>query len=310
MAATRYPSTLAELITEIGREFPRFNPEAQAMVEANVESWVNDLCDFPFWFLVNRPNLQFMTGFPVTLASLTPLAGNWVSNGWLRTSLGVNRYQVYMPLEDNYAGSSLWYAPARVKNIQFCKEFNENGRFMYDLSFSSPDWSLTNYSYTTPGSTNRPVGCWLEQTETGSYLVLHPVPLTEQRLYAVQFELSTCPWYASVSSPADIKNRFMNYAPQAVLYKCLLHVAQYYDEKGMAKNFERILYGDPPRGEAKSNYPYKGIMGKLVEETREMHKQLNKSIPYYPSLSSAYGRSPNMNFRGGYPGSGYYRFWP
>ncbi len=301
-----YPMTQAQLQTAVFQMFPRSNSEVITMFNNSLESWVNELCDFPYWFLTISPNADFTLGFPYTTLPTSYKAGYWIDRGWLITQPGVNKYKIYAPLENDQSADSSWWAPAKVRQVGFIKEYTEQGQFRYDLEISAQNNILSNMSFLTQNNLS-PKKVWIEQTESGSYLTFHPVP-SEKKVYAIQFVLQTCPFYQSVTDSA-IHNRWLTYAPQAVLYKCLIHVARYFDEKNLLQEYQTALYGDPPKGEVRSQFPYKGILGKLWEDTREMAKQIEQSIPWYKSSAQAFGRGGILR-QSHWMGSGYFRFWP
>lgn len=304
-------NTQAQLQAEVFSVFPRASPEAITYFSNKVEQWTNNLCDFPYWFLRLSASSTFQSNFPLPSGdpTLLPLIiGNWVAKGWLRITPGVNRYQIFQPLEDDYASDPTWWAASRVKNIGYCKEFTSNGNLRYDLEYTSSDLSL---STTYVSSKNGPYKVSLETTESGSFLIFHPTPtqINLSKLYAVQCILSQVPWYQSPSDAA-IRNRFLTYAPDAVLYKCLIEIARFFDEKTMAAEFKEELYGTPAKGEARGAFPYKGIMGKYWEQTRDMARQNEKTIPWYGSSAQAVGRGTLGGRFGSHWGMpGYFRFY-
>ena len=93
--------TIAQILTEVERTFPRKSLGWQNHFNASIEEWIYDLCDFPYWFLVQRASPDFAATFPIATPSAIPLRfQRWCGSGWLKLQALQSRYVVSAPFEE------------------------------------------------------------------------------------------------------------------------------------------------------------------------------------------------------------------
>ena len=262
-----------ELQSRVFSLFGRGNQEAINYFLNCCPLWVRELCDYPYWFLVIKPK-NMGAVFPVTagISTLPAIVGSWIQSGWLKTTAGVDTYPIYAPYSDNQASQAIHFTPAKVRSVNFVKEFNKEGGFTLDLPVLDQNQSLSFSDYRVR---SRPCQVILETNEDGSFLQFSPCP-DEVRLYAVQFSLYDCPWYQK--DTGEILNRWLNYAPQALVYKAAMHMAEYHKDTAIFKEYQEMLYGNPPKGDNRSSTMIVGELGRLKKETQQKNFQMYQSV--------------------------------
>lgn len=299
--------TVPQLKTAVRQQYPRFTSQASDYFDTNLERWIYELCDWPFWFLSQRPSPSFFSRFPITdFTTLTMKFERWADIGWLIAQPGVSTYVFGAPMEDEQANSADWWALARVAQIEYCKVFNPSGTFRHDCTVCSENWLYSNFEPTTPGPPRYAI---LQTRETYSRLTIHPTP---EQYYPmqIQFSLRECPIYNSITDGVA-KSRFLNFAASAVMWKCLFHMADFFQEAGDMAKYATYLWGDPAkRGDLSSASATGGLIGKLKQETYDKAAQLSSTQAWCGSSREALGRGTRMNRwnRNNWMGGGYYIF--
>lgn len=289
-------STQQELQDYVFREFGQVNSDAIQHFLRSAQTWIDQLCDFPYWFLVIAPDITMINQFPLSgsISSLTPLVGSWYKSGWLKTTAGTSLYPIYTPLEDGLLTDATKYYTPRIRSLQYMKQFDEQGCYMQDLQVLESDMASIGTSY---GERGTPTQVEIRHTESGSFLHLYPTP-EESCLYSVQYVIAKCPWYqVTISGSPQLKNRWLNYAPQAVIYKFLMEMAKFYHNEAMRDTYEKEL-----KGESKSGGGYvfgsgkRGELGRLVEETRARARSLMNQM-IQQAKPGAWGGDPFRPYR-------------
>lgn len=261
------------------------------MFNDSVPFWIDELCDFPYWFLCMKPRAAGSV-FPLanTLALTTPLIGSWVCNGWLRTVPGQTLYTIHAPYEDKSTTSAGRYYEANVRKLDYVKHFTEKGEFLADLPVANSSETLRFVNFDT---TQEPLMASLEQHEDISYISFSPTP-KDYGLYAVKFSLSSAPLFQVGSAP-EVYNRWMTYAPQAIKYKCLMHVAEFFHESTMRREYQEFLLGNPPDGEDRGGKAIQGELARLKRETRQKYQQDVRFMQHWDSARQAIGRGGRLD---------------
>lgn len=264
-----------ELQESVLKEFGRYNSDSVAHLLRYSQTWVDQLCDYPYWFLVISPDLSMVSEFPLSsdLSSLSLLVGNWHKSGWLRTTPGTSLYPIYAPFRDSVATQSSHFHMAKVRNLHYVKHFEPEGYYRNDLMVLESDMASIGINY---GDQGIPTQVELRTDENGSYLHFYPVP-DNYYLYQIQFVLASCPWFQIAEG--DLRNRFLNYAPHAVALKFLMQMAGFYQEETLRDFYEKELKGDSKSGGGTViSMGKRGELGRLVEATRAKAKSLNNQV--------------------------------
>ena len=296
MADPLYPQTIAQLKTQLFRKFFRNKPDAQAMFDDQIQTWVDELSKaFRFWFLEIEPgsNYDWQTT-PVTLSSTVPtrLAGQWVDRGWLVLSPGVRSYDLYAPFENEevLSGPSWWHL-ARAGKVYYVKLFDGAGVFQYDLPAVDSNQHLSSQFNMTNGG--KPAHYFWETNESKSTLRFFPTP-GEYMLAAVKFKLEQPPIY---ESGGQEYHRFLTFAPRVLEYYCLIELAEFFDEPNIQDRFAARLYGKPTMGLDLAIQQETGLIGDLVRQTRNYHAQQTNQLQRHVSAKAAVGRSQSRPTR-------------
>lgn len=282
--------TVPELKTAVMQQYPRATAGSSRHFDTNLERWIYELCDFPFWFLSQRPSPDFFSNFPISDYSTIPRKfQQWCDIGWLITEPGQSTYIIGAPMEDEQALTANWWGLSRASQLEFVKVFNDNGTVRHDCKVCTENWL---YSHFEPNTTAPPHYAVLQTRETYSRIILHPTPDKAYPIM-VQYSLRECPLYTSLTDGVA-RSRFLNFAASAVQYKCLYHMADFFDEQGHMDKFSIHLLGAPfKKGDITSQSAIGGIIGKLKQETYDKAAQLTDSVAWYPSIGAAVGRGSN-----------------
>ena len=285
--------TVAQLMTSVANTFPRGNISGwQSYFNTNLEVWLYELCDFPFWFLVQNPSPNFWGNFPICNYASIPLPyGQWAATGWLILEQGVSLYSMATPFEEDNEALTPWWSIFRAASLDVVKLHDHTGRELQDLEVLPANDFYSRYYYS--GSTickGMPKYCSLRTTESGSSIVIWPKPDKPYPL-SVTWTLRESPPYISPSD-SNTYAKFLSWAPNAVLYKCLAQTASFFNESEMRKEFEAQLYGTPgvPKGDFNSITQVGGIIGALKEETYRKGSQRHQQAKFYGSCAKATGR--------------------
>ena len=129
----------------------------------------------------------------------------------------------------------------------------------------------------------------LRTTESGSQVVVWPRP-DKQYSLAITWVLRESPPYTNPVNQ-QVYAKFLNWAPTAVLYKCLAETASFFNEVEMKKEFEMRLYGTPgPKADFSAIENIGGLIGGLKEESERQNRQIHQQAKFWPSLARASGR--------------------
>ena len=280
-------------MTSVSNTFPRGNISGwQNYFNTNLESWLYELCDFPFWFLCQNPSPAFWGNFPITDYTSIPLPyGRWAATGWLILDPGVSLYSMAAPFEEDHEALTAWWAIFRAASLDVVKLHDSTGRDLQDLEVLPANEFYSRYYYSGTSITRgQPKYATLRTTEAGSSIVIWPKPDKEYPM-SVTWTLRESPPYTAPTS-TDVYAKFLNWAPSAVLYKCLMQSASFFNESEMRKEFEQQLYGSPgvPKADFNSIMQVGGIMGALKEETYRKNTQRHQQAKFWPSCARATGR--------------------
>lgn len=241
------PNTLADVLAQIRNRFQRYAAQFETYVTLNIESWLDNLCRmYPWWFLTTNPGSILRTSFPyASMASIPLKVGNWVDIGWLKTTAGTNVYDIYtVRSEQAYyatpADATLWHL-ALCQEVRYVYEFDYSGNFLQDLDIQDDVSALTYMGYQTR---SRPMQAMWRTLENRSQLVFDPVP-DQAYLYAISFTQSTPPMWTA-DSGVTYNHKFITVLPEALVQYGIIQAAQHFDEPNLAREAERILFGDPP----------------------------------------------------------------
>lgn len=270
--------------------YPRTNAQSRQMFDEQIERWIYELCDWPFWFLSQRPSPTFFSHFPITgndFTGVTRVFGDWAEIGWIILRPGQSVYIFANPAEDEQSSSPDWWSYSRVNQIDFIKIFNDNGTIKSDLDITSENLFFSRIDTT---SQSAPRMAMLQTGETYSKVCFHPAP---DRYYAaaVQFSLREAPLYTSITDSIT-RSRFCNYAASAVYYKVMAHMADFFNESEDLNKYLTFLLGAPAKkGDWKSESATGGIIGKLKQESRAKADQLSDVVAWKKSANQALMRN-------------------
>lgn len=286
------PNTLAEIKAQIQSRFPRWSSEFEAMLDTNIESWLYELSDYPYWFLTIQPgDLLSTTSAPINLAGLPnrgPAGSQWVDSGFLRTVAGQAAYDFYHPLDmEAYQaspGTASWFQPCKIQLVDYVQEFDSNKNFVNFIQVADMADAL---GYNPYRQSNRPVQCVWRKTETKSTLIFQPTP-DKAYLYAVQFVLANPPIY---STGGQSYNRWFTFCPEAVVLYGLMKAAEFFMETTLQEKYEQELYGSPPKGANLKAAPKLGILGRLKKETARQKEKMYQKLRWWESQAQATGQN-------------------
>lgn len=286
------PNTLAEVKAQIQTRFPRWSDEFSAIVDSNMESWLYELSDYPYWFLTIQPgDLLTTASSPVNLAALPnrgPSGSYWVDAGWLRTVANQAVYDFYHPLDmEQYQASpatAAWFSQCKVQLVDYLIEYDSNKNFVNVLQVADMVDAL---GYSPYRQASRPTQAVWRKSETKSQLILQPTP-DAAYLYACQFVLSNPPIYQSVG---QYYNRWFTFCPEAVVLYGLMKAAEHFQEPAMQEKYEQELYGSPPKGMLAKQAPKQGVLGRLKKETQRQKERMYQKLRWYESQAAAQGQN-------------------
>jgi hypothetical protein len=292
--------TVSELMANVSAAFPRTQTLGwQNYFNTNLEAWLYELCDFPFWFLVQSPSPAFWSNFPLTQDQYPAIPlqmGQWALSGWLILEPGVTQYSMAAPFEDENESVSAWWSIYRAASIDTARLHDDNGMQLCQL-FNIPANEFVNrYQFGWGNNGNGPPQyCTLKTTESGSSIVVWPKP---DRFYplAVTWTMRESPPYISPTPPGNTYAKFLNWSPPAVYYKAMLQTASFFNELEMKKEFAEQLYGKlgAPKSDFSAMTDVGGIIGALKEETYRKNSSRQQQAAYYKSSAQATGkRNPN-----------------
>lgn len=298
--------TIATIQDIILKTFPRSYADAETILVSQFDQWIGLLCrHFPWWVTTIYPG-DLSASFPLTLSSVTKLAGDWIHRGWFVTTAGQETYILRAPYDDGVVDESTDWHQAEVQQVMFLHAFSEKGDFRFELEGNTPHQlnRATSYSHTQ----GEPVHYWLDTIPGESGLVsalrLHPTP-SEVKLYQCCFALAACPSY-TVS--ANDYNRFVTYESEVVVLYCLMKLARYFNEPELYENYREELFGNPPKG---NKYGVEvingGLLGDLKESSNRRHRDYSQRLPYTTHAGQSVGPRRNRwlgrgrYWRGGSP---------
>lgn len=285
------PNTLAEVKAQMQVRFPRWSSEFDTQVDTNMESWLYELSDYPYWFLTISPgDLLTTASAPINLAGLPnrgPSGSQWVDAGWLRTVNGQAVYDFYHPLDlEQYQAApttAAWFQPCKIQLVDYVLEFDQNKNFVNFI----PVMDMMDALGSTPFlQNNRPMQAIWRKSETKSSLIFQPTP-NAAYLYAVQFVLSNPPIY---NSGGQNYNRWLTFCPEAVVLYGLMKAAEHFQEPQLQAKYEEELYGTPPKGMVHKQAAKPGILGRLKKETAKQKERMYQKLRWYESQTEAVGR--------------------
>lgn len=285
------PNTMAEVKAQIKARFPRWSDDFDALVDTNMESWLYELSDYPYWFLTVQPgDLLSTASAPMNLAGLPnrgPAGSYWVDSGWLRVVPGRAVYDFYHPLDmEQYQAAptvAAWFQPCKIQLVDYVLEFDANRNFVNVLQVADMVDAL---GYSPYLQSNRPVQCVWRKTETKSSIIFQPTP-NKEYLYSIQFVLSNPPIY---NSGGQLYNRWFTFCPEAVVLYGLMKAAEFFLEPGLQEKYEQELYGNPPKATNIKVAPKAGILGRLKKETARQKEKMYQKLRVYESMAAAIGR--------------------
>lgn len=303
--------TIADLKTNVANTFPRqASPGWNTYFDTNLPQWLYELCDFPFWFLIQSPSPAYWANFPITDYTTVVLQyGDWALNGWLVLQTGIGTYSIAAPFEEDHEADNIsapgWWDIFQASQIMSAKLHDDDGTMLCDLEVLPPN---AFHARIMIGESNggTPRFMTLKTTESGSYINLWPRPYKQFSL-AISWAMRESPVYLRPGDYVDQYSKFLNFASQAVYYKCLYHSADFFDEDGMMKKFSEQLWGmnGLPKVDTNAITTVGGIIGRLKDETYAKNDQSQKQIPWFGSCKRATGRG-NGNRYGWGPYGGYY----
>lgn len=289
--------TISQLKTNTANTFSRGNIAMWSnYFDTNLESWLYELCDFPFWFLRQEPSPAFWSNFPIhDYDALPRVYGDWVATGWLIARHGVTLYSMASPLEEDYEDQPTWWEIFRAASIDSAKVHDQTGRIVQDLELLPSNEFYDRFYYgSSSNSSGAPKFMTLRTTERGSSIVLWPRPDREYPI-SIKWTLRESPPYQSPQNNSDQYARFLTWAPSAVLTKCLLQTAIYFNEADMAKDYAAQLYGiNGPKMDYSAITAIGGLLGRLKEETYRKNSQQHQQMKVWPSAAVATGRHNPM----------------
>lgn len=285
--------TVSDLKAAVAAEFPRNNiPGWATYFDTNIEQWIYELCDFPFWFLEQRPSPAFFSNFPIVDYTVIPLQyGQWALNGWLILVPGQTIYSLAAPFEEDHeAGGATWWSIFRAASINSAKLHDDSGYALQDLEMLGSNVFQSRFLTYGGSGGGEPQYMTLRTTESGSSLVVWPRP-TKNYALSVSWTMREAPIYTRPTDPTTQYSKFLSFAPTAIQYKALAQTASFFDEQDMMAKFLMGLYGQgSPKTDMNSVTQAGGIIGKLKEETLAMHRQTQQQAGWYQSQAQAIGR--------------------
>jgi hypothetical protein len=307
-------ATVASLIASAKKRLSFWNSDYENSVAlADLLDWMKDICaNYPWWFLQVIPGTtSLVQQFPFddltdltaySNAIVTGIGGSagWVDRGWLRVNAGQSRYPVWAPaLPINHDTDASNWSQVGISRIQFVKQFDYNGVFMADLECASDVDRIG--SFTTYGNRGKPVTCWFETvaTETlgeNSYINFTPIP-DQTYLYQISFVMKQSPMY-DVGLSAS--NMFMNAYPEVCKYAIIIKACEYFEESEARKQYEEILWGNPPKGKTLSVQNACGLIANARRDSQNRYRQASQTMPQYLGARGALGRGGTSGGRRSY----------
>jgi hypothetical protein len=301
--------TVAELKTSVFELFPRRNPVIMSRFDADFKSWMDDLSVVIPWNCLRVSPLQLeevSSTWPLNLAAPTLKSGRWIAPGIMVTQAGISRYEFETPHEYEEWEDSSWWHETQVSQCHFVALLDEEGRFVRELFSESQQTSIRRSSrkVTERGC---PVEYFVTTNDVGrSFLNLRPVP-DEPYLLAVGFQRIKPVSYIPPSESASLHPLLTNHRT-VVQTTCLHKVSMFFDEPNMQQNYERELYGSPPKGLQLAIMEKTGLIGYAYHEQMKLQTQKNQTIQFYRSEAQAMGRErPSGQSRRRYPNRWGYR---
>lgn len=287
------PRTVEELKARVIARFPRASSVFSTIMDTDIDSWIKQLADvYPFWFLTISPGTPFKLGFPYATDPVPAIVGRWAGTGWLIANPGVAEYQFYAPLENSESTQSSWWVPAQVRMVDFIYEFDKQGQFLQSLPLPEEESALP---FTTFKTDTRPQQATWYSDENASFLVLSPTP-DKPYIYAIQYSISNPPTYIDdLSGVSPHRNRFLTFAPEAVLAKGMLEAAKFFDEKDKIAQYEMELFGAPGSEGMSNAGPVGGILGRLKKLTIKKSQAAREQMEAFRSKAMATGQYPSMS---------------
>lgn len=303
--------TFQEVLDRVKTRFPRTDSALETMLQTDIfENFTRNICSqYPYWFLRYEPGNNLPLNFPTDdtdLQSRTPVFGDWLDRGWLRTSPGKNKYLIAAPanLGDPYETDSSYWSYVEVRSVEYVRQFNYNGSLVADLEVvrGSRYENQSNYA-----NQNQPR---IVKWETGnlngeqvSWLVFNPVP-ENYGIYAVEFMLRVPLNYASGSS---YTNRMLEAYPEVLINAGMLMAAEYFGEYQAIEYYRGVLWGIPDDGRIGKMKQREGLIAKMKRDSLATFEQETFSVPQYRGARGAVGRGGLPRRR--VPGRGvYYQF--
>lgn len=287
-------STFQDVLDRVKIRFPRTDSVLENMLQTDIfDNFVRNICSqYPYWFLKYSPGDKLPLNFPTDdtdLQSRTPIFGDWLDRGWLRTSPGKNKYVIAAPadLGDPFETDAAYWSNVEVRTVDYVRQYNYNGSLVQDLEIVSSSRYENASNYATQQQPR--VVKWesgIVNGETVSWLVFNPVP-QKYGIYAVQFHLRVPIDYVSGTS---YTNRMLNEYPEVFINAGMLAAAEYFNEQRAIEYYRGILWGIPDDGRIGKQKQREGLIAKMKRDTIAADRQGTYSVPQYLGARAAVGR--------------------
>lgn len=268
------PKNVTEIKASALATFIRSDSAVETELDNFFDVWVSMLCrHFPWWVTTIYPG-DLSASFPLTLSSVTKLAGDWIHRGWFVTTAGQETYVLRAPYDDSIIDTVDDWHIAEATKVHYVKKFTSKGAYEFDLFMGTPHEAAQRTNYGDASS--EPWHYWLDTIPGENGLVsairMHPVP-SEVKLYQCSFSLAHCPTYQDDSM--EYWNRFVTYCPEVVKLYLLMKLSRHFGEVELFNFYREELFGNPPRGHnAGVDQIHGGLLGdmKTLSITRNRNK--------------------------------------